>query len=517
MDAMPPRDAAPPSAWDAAGRAQTHATPTIGRAVATLHALLAADPAAAPSTAALAASAGIAPRTLQRHVRAALGTRPKTLARRLRLGAARDALLAGEATSVIDVALQHGFAHPGRFAVAYREAFGESPSATLRAARARRGDASRTGDTGPLIELRPVRAADPALARRATDALAIALCRHRGLALRDPAVPVAATESRRLFRLEARLDADRVVLTLAHPARGVLVWTGQEDIAPLHGLAWPDRAAAAVRAALEDARVEEARRAPRHAADTETLVTRARPAALSLERGTVAVALDLLNDALHRDPAHPVAHALAGWSRAQSAMHNFVTDPTSERALAHGHARRAVALAPDDPEVLTHAAAVLSLMHQLDEAERLALRAVALDPTLAEAQRRLGWIRVYQRDATGSLPIFRRTLNMFPDGRNAGLSLVGIGMARFIAEDYARAARAFARALDLRPSLAWVNRLLAAAAIETGATEAAWRSVAALQRAFPDITVSRVGRSLMLDPITLDRMLDGLARAGLPR
>lgn len=517
MVVMPPRDASPPAARDAAGRTQTNTAPAIGRAVATLHALLAADPAATPSTAALAASAGVAPRTLQRHVRAALGTRPKTLARRLRLGAARDALLAGEATSVIDVALQHGFAHPGRFAVAYRAAFGESPSDTLRAARARRRGALRPGDTGPLIELRPVQDADAARARRATDALAMALCRRRSLSLRDPTGPASPAESRRLLRLEARIDGDRVVLTLAHPARGVVVWTGEEAVAPLHGLAWPERAAAAVRAALEEARVEEARRAPRHAADTETLVTRARPAALSLERGTVAVALDLLNDALHRDPAHPVAHALAGWSHAQSAMHNFVRDPDAERARAHEHALRAVALAPDDPEVLSHAAAVLSLMHRLDEAERLAMRAITLDPTLAEAQRRLGWIRVYQRDAAAALPIFRRTLRLFPDGRNAGLSLMGIGMARFIAEDSGHAARAFARALDLRPTLVWVNRLLAPAAIETGATEAARRAVAALQRAFPDITVGEVGRSLMLDPLTLERVADGLARAGLPR
>lgn len=517
MVAMPPRDAAPPTKGDTAGRTPTSTTPSLVRAVATLRALLAADPAAVPSSAALAASTGVASRTLQRHVRATLGTRPKALARRLRLGAARETLLAGETESVVDVALRHGFANPGRFAVAYREAFGESPSATLRRARAGQAQVPAESATAPLIDLRPVQALDSAQAQRATDALAVALCRGRFLHLRDPRAPLPVEAARYLFRLEARLDAGAITLSLYWPARGVMVWTGREPIVSRNCLAWPDRAAAAVRAALEDARVEEARRTPRRAANTETLVTRARPAALSLERGTVAVALDLLNDALHRDPAHPVAHALAGWSHAQSAMHNFVKDPASVRVRAHEHAMRAVALAPDDPEVLTHAAAVMSLMHRLDEAEWLALRAVALDPTLAEAQRRLGWIRVYQRDATASLPIFRRTLQMFPDGRNAGLSLVGIGMARFIAEDYPRAARAFARALDLRPSLAWVNRLLAAAAIEAGATEAARRSVAALERAFPDITVSQVGRSLMLDPLTLDRMLDGLARAGLPR
>jgi hypothetical protein len=39
----------------------------------------------------------------------------------------------------------------------------------------------------------------------------------------------------------------------------------------------------------------------------------------------------------------------------------------------------------------------------------------------------------------------------------------------------------------------------------------------ALQRAFPDITVSQVGRSMVLDPATMDRLPRGLGRAGLPR
>ena len=55
--------------------------------------------------------------------------------RRRRLEQAHDELLRLDPTTgarVTDVALRNGFAHTGRFAAAYRQRFGESPSTTLR-------------------------------------------------------------------------------------------------------------------------------------------------------------------------------------------------------------------------------------------------------------------------------------------------------------------------------------------------------------------------------------------------
>lgn len=93
-----------------------------------------ATPGLPPTVAEMAQAAGVSERTLHDAFRRRLGTSPAAHLRDLRLQAAREALLAAdpETVTVARVALEHGFAHPGRFAIAYRERFGESPGGTLR-------------------------------------------------------------------------------------------------------------------------------------------------------------------------------------------------------------------------------------------------------------------------------------------------------------------------------------------------------------------------------------------------
>lgn len=60
------------------------------------------------------------------------GTTPMAHIRRLRLERVRHDLLHPDAgTRVLQTATRWGFEHPGRFAAAYQQAYGESPSATL--------------------------------------------------------------------------------------------------------------------------------------------------------------------------------------------------------------------------------------------------------------------------------------------------------------------------------------------------------------------------------------------------
>ncbi len=85
------------------------------------------------TTVRLAIEVHLSVRALQEGFRRDLATPPMTYLRQVRLRRAREALQAADrdATTVGAVASGLGILHMGRFAAAYRDAFGESPSDTL--------------------------------------------------------------------------------------------------------------------------------------------------------------------------------------------------------------------------------------------------------------------------------------------------------------------------------------------------------------------------------------------------
>jgi AraC-like DNA-binding protein len=87
-----------------------------------------------PKIADLCSAMAISQPTLLRAVRIIRGTTPSGYLRKERLAQAREELSSStlETSSVTHVAMQFGFRELGRFAVDYREAFGERPSDTLR-------------------------------------------------------------------------------------------------------------------------------------------------------------------------------------------------------------------------------------------------------------------------------------------------------------------------------------------------------------------------------------------------
>ncbi|WP_427132291.1 AraC family transcriptional regulator [Pseudarthrobacter sp. S9] len=87
------------------------------------------------SAANLAQAAGVSLRTLEDSFKVHLGTTPMAYLRDIRLARAHEDLLrtnAEDGTNVKDIAYKWGFSHVPRFAAAYRNRYGLSPSETLR-------------------------------------------------------------------------------------------------------------------------------------------------------------------------------------------------------------------------------------------------------------------------------------------------------------------------------------------------------------------------------------------------
>lgn len=81
----------------------------------------------------IAAAVHLTPRAVQYLFQRQLDTTPTKYVRRVRLQCAHDDLIAGAPShsTVSEIARRWGFAHTGRFAVLYRQTYGQSPQATL--------------------------------------------------------------------------------------------------------------------------------------------------------------------------------------------------------------------------------------------------------------------------------------------------------------------------------------------------------------------------------------------------
>ncbi|OBF10798.1 AraC family transcriptional regulator [Mycobacterium sp. 852002-10029_SCH5224772] len=82
----------------------------------------------------VAAAVHLTPRAVQYLFRRQLDTTPTEYMRRVRLRLAHQELIAATTgtSTVTEIAQRWGFAHTGRFAVLYRQTYGQSPHATLR-------------------------------------------------------------------------------------------------------------------------------------------------------------------------------------------------------------------------------------------------------------------------------------------------------------------------------------------------------------------------------------------------
>ena len=473
----------------------------------------------------LATIAGISRRALQRQFRTFLGKTPVEALHDIRFECARRQLLQGApGTKVMDVALRCGFPHFGRFSIEYRRRYGETPSRTLKRQAIFFGAISSTfqllpcGPERPSLTVGPIETGPGTreVACNIEDELATALMRagvsvsgqsgsaryHLAGAIRE-----TGTQTRLIFRL---IDRETGRHLWAHRAEGPL------DVAAALDERLATRITAALHPTLRSAEIDRALRKPNSDLSAQDLALRAMPGVLSLDAEGNARALQLLTDAMDRDPDHALSAALAAWAYGQRGVYHFTSAPAKERARSTELARRAVALRTD-PTVLVVVGAAFSLLHDMDAAEQVIGKALAIDASSAWAWGRSGWIDTYKGNDESAIEKFTIALELAPNDSLAFNNMLGIGCAHFNAGRYGDAAHWQARALVEHPSSAWIHRTLCAAYAFGGAKTEAHQSLRALRDKYPELTLSKVTEGLPPLPQNYcERVVEALHGLGLP-
>lgn len=467
-------------------------------------------------------------RTLHKHFRRFFGLPPLGYFRRLRFGAAREALLASSGDSVTEIAAQFGFAHLGRFSSDYRRCFGELPSTTRHRATLLRqvDDPSSPGvmpapyNSGavPTLVIVPFQTAGDResadLAGSLSDLIAIGLARGRALSVR--LVPGANGVAKR--RLSARYclmgrvsrasGRARVVVRLIDAEEDRHLWGDSFDAVAGDELCLQDIVVAEI---LRDVQpriladqIERAQRADPGALTGIEMALRALPMALAPNKAgqlpdSSGQVVDLLHDAMMLAPDCALVVALMGWCRARKGLLAWNT-AAEERTEAERMADQAAMLAPTDPMVLAIRASIMHLAGAFEAAESLATRSIAIDPTCAWGWDRLGWVCEATHRPDAALPYFARAERIPVPYLDAAANLDGVGTAHFCAGRYRGAATILRTAALMRPGSTGLHGKLAACYVQIGEKAAARAELAKLRRILPDVSAEQYANSYPCGP-----------------
>jgi adenylate cyclase len=314
-------------------------------------------------------------------------------------------------------------------------------------------------------------------------------------------------------------DRVRITAQLIDAATGVHLWGERydgtvEDIFDLQ-----DRITAnvvgAIQPSIRAAEIERARRKRPDSLNAYDLVMQALPHVWSLDATSNEAATRLLDEALKLDPTYPLALSLSSWCSGQRIIYNWSKDPDNDRRDALEKARAAADLASDDPFVLTVLGAAHTITREFQAGLHLIEKALALDPNSAWAWNRSGWLRNFGDDPATGIIHFERAIRLSPFDPMIFNSYAGIGDAHFVAKRYAEAIAWLEKARLANPKAAWINRFLAASYAFVGNQQEAEACVHRLIAASPGLTVRAVRAAPPFSKEVIDRLCEGLQRAGL--
>jgi TolB-like protein len=209
----------------------------------------------------------------------------------------------------------------------------------------------------------------------------------------------------------------------------------------------------------------------------------------SFEKDRVVQALDLLGQAIERDPGYGPALALAAHCHTQLDLNGWTDDRETNRHTGLDLARRALRVAADDPDVLARVAYLLGYFGEdIDAAIGLMDRALASRPSLAHGWFWSAFLRLFAGQPDIAIEHFERYRRLSPRDLLLPRCLSGIGTAHFFNRRFEEAAKLLLMSLEELPTYAPTHRFLAASyahlggstrhallLLDSGGSSATWR------------------------------------------
>jgi TolB-like protein/class 3 adenylate cyclase len=306
----------------------------------------------------------------------------------------------------------------------------------------------------------------------------------------------------------------RITAQLIEAETGAHLWADRFDGSLADVFDLQDQVATSVAGVLEPAlQASEIRRAaarPTNDLTAYDLYLRGRSDLGRTDKEGAFAAVDLLGQAIERDPNY--AFALAYLAVCQQFLHvnGWSKDPGTSHREALRLAHRALRVAADDPDVLASAAYVLAYFgEEIDGAIELVDRALMLNPNYARGWDRSGWLRLWAGQPELAITHFETALRLSPHERR-NTNLMAVGVAHFFARRLEDARALLLRSLQQEPGWAPTYRFLAATYAHLGRLEEAREAVERLRAITPLVVPTAMH---WRNPEDRELFLSGLRRA----
>ena len=202
------------------------------------------------------------------------------------------------------------------------------------------------------------------------------------------------------------------------------------------------------------------------------------------EEGSTIAALDLLIRAVERDPHYGPALGLAAFCHYILHVNGWTNDPELNQCAGVDLCRQVLRVTSDDPRALRWTAQTLAYFGEnIGAAIELIDRALALNPSFADAYVTSGTLRLWVGQPELAIDHFETSLRLSPHTRRACTPLIGMG--HFFAQRFEEAAAMLLRSVQERPGWAPTYRFLAACYAHMGRLDEARETIERLKAVTP--------------------------------